>query len=80
MNGDCQWITTLHYAFQDENYLVCLIHQQIKALCYERTLFFCILKCIGAINQSTHALQLCFGILVFSLKKNIKGLTVNVRE
>lgn len=22
MNGDCQWITTLHYAFQDENYLV----------------------------------------------------------
>ncbi|CAM4572294.1 unnamed protein product [Lepidochelys olivacea] len=21
MNGDCQWITTLHYAFQDENYL-----------------------------------------------------------
>lgn len=23
VNGDCQWITTLHYAFQDENYLVC---------------------------------------------------------
>uniref|UniRef100_A0A8C3KDJ4 Serine/threonine-protein kinase MRCK beta n=1 Tax=Calidris pygmaea TaxID=425635 RepID=A0A8C3KDJ4_9CHAR len=22
VNGDCQWITTLHYAFQDENYLV----------------------------------------------------------
>uniref|UniRef100_A0A8C3TY66 Serine/threonine-protein kinase MRCK beta n=1 Tax=Catharus ustulatus TaxID=91951 RepID=A0A8C3TY66_CATUS len=21
VNGDCQWITTLHYAFQDENYL-----------------------------------------------------------
>lgn len=39
VNGDCQWITTLHYAFQDENYLVCLIHQQIKALGYEKTLF-----------------------------------------
>lgn len=22
VNGDNQWITTLHYAFQDENYLV----------------------------------------------------------
>ena len=44
VNGDCQWITTLHYAFQDENYLVCLIHQQIKALCYERTLFFVLLS------------------------------------
>lgn len=22
VNGDCQWITTLHYAFQDENHLV----------------------------------------------------------
>lgn len=22
VNGDCQWITTLHYAFQDENNLV----------------------------------------------------------
>lgn len=22
VNGDCQWITALHYAFQDENYLV----------------------------------------------------------
>lgn len=22
VNGDCQWITTLHYAFQDDNYLV----------------------------------------------------------
>ncbi|KAG1927744.1 serine/threonine-protein kinase MRCK beta [Pimephales promelas] len=21
VNGDCQWITTLHYAFQDDNYL-----------------------------------------------------------
>lgn len=30
MNGDCQWITTLHYAFQDENYLVCSGHQELK--------------------------------------------------
>lgn len=22
VNGDCQWITTLHYAFQDDNNLV----------------------------------------------------------
>lgn len=22
VNGDSQWLTTLHYAFQDENYLV----------------------------------------------------------
>lgn len=22
VHGDCQWITTLHYAFQDDNYLV----------------------------------------------------------
>lgn len=22
VNGDCQWITALHYAFQDENHLV----------------------------------------------------------
>lgn len=27
VNGDCQWITTLHYAFQDENYLVCCHHE-----------------------------------------------------
>lgn len=30
VNGDCQWITTLHYAFQDENYLVCLGLQELR--------------------------------------------------
>lgn len=25
VNGDNQWITTLHYAFQDENYLVSVV-------------------------------------------------------
>lgn len=30
VNGDCQWITTLHYAFQDENYLVGVGHQELK--------------------------------------------------
>ncbi|KAL7992691.1 hypothetical protein Chor_016947 [Crotalus horridus] len=30
VNGDCQWITTLHYAFQDENYLVCVYNKPIK--------------------------------------------------
>lgn len=29
VNGDCQWITTLHYAFQDENYLVGVGHQEL---------------------------------------------------
>lgn len=28
VNGDGQWITALHYAFQDENYLVCLRRPQ----------------------------------------------------
>lgn len=29
VNGDCQWITTLHYAFQDENNLV--IHRSVPS-------------------------------------------------
>lgn len=30
VNGDCQWITTLHYAFQDENYLVRVGLQRLR--------------------------------------------------
>ncbi|XP_028343192.1 serine/threonine-protein kinase MRCK beta-like [Physeter macrocephalus] len=30
VNGDCQWITALHYAFQDENYLVGVGRQEPK--------------------------------------------------
>lgn len=29
VNGDNQWITTLHYAFQDENYLVSFVFMYV---------------------------------------------------
>lgn len=32
VNGDCQWITALHYAFQDENHLVgCTARDLVRA-------------------------------------------------
>lgn len=30
VNGDNQWITTLHYAFQDENYLVSIAFMYVR--------------------------------------------------
>lgn len=50
VNGDNQWITTLHYAFQDENYLVSVafifiwMEMQILGcgLRQKNTLFICL--------------------------------------
>lgn len=59
VNGDNQWITTLHYAFQDENYLVSVAFMYIWmelqilgcGLRQKYTLFIC---CFGVLDHTDH--------------------------
>lgn len=56
VNGDNQWITTLHYAFQDENYLVSVAFIYIYIyICVEMESLGC------GLRQKSSFLILCSG-------------------
>lgn len=44
VNGDCQWITTLHYAFQDDSNLVRLYMSVLDEVTSLKLLSLCILQ------------------------------------
>ena len=43
VKGDSQWITTLHYAFQDDNFLVSTTITSINTICETSTVQYLVI-------------------------------------